>query len=106
MWRAIEQTDWDRSTPFSRRVGAGPLFLALLLAFVVPTGFAATTRPMLEEIRVTADGRGFVRHPSGRAFQPWGFNYDHDESGRLLEDYWHALMAAWLEFFERERPRP
>jgi endo-1,4-beta-mannosidase len=21
---------------------------------------------------------------------PWGFNYDHDENGRLLEDYWHA----------------
>ena len=20
---------------------------------------------------------------------PWGFNYDHDEAGRLIEDYWH-----------------
>jgi hypothetical protein len=26
--------------------------------------------------------------PGGRAFVPWGFNYDHDRDGRLLEDYW------------------
>ena len=26
----------------------------------------------------------------GGRFVPWGFNYDHDENGRLLEDYWEA----------------
>jgi hypothetical protein len=26
--------------------------------------------------------------PSGKAFTPWGFNYDHDTEGRLVEDYW------------------
>ena len=24
----------------------------------------------------------------GQSFVAWGFNYDHDEKGRLLEDYW------------------
>lgn len=27
---------------------------------------------------------------SGRPFIPWGFNYDHDESDRLIEDYWET----------------
>ena len=30
----------------------------------------------------------FVLSQSGHPFVPWGFNYDHDENGRLLEDYW------------------
>ena len=28
--------------------------------------------------------------PSEKPFVPWGFNYDHDEKGRLIEDYWEA----------------
>ena len=39
-------------------------------------------------VRVSTNGRGFVLEDSGRAWIPWGFNYDHDEQGRLLEDYW------------------
>jgi len=31
---------------------------------------------------------GFLVAPEGSPFIPWGFNYDHDEKGRLLEDYW------------------
>ena len=27
-------------------------------------------------------------------FHPWGFNYDHDASDRLLEDYWQAEWEA------------
>jgi hypothetical protein len=30
---------------------------------------------------------------SKQAFVPWGFNYDHDENGRLIEDYWEAEWA-------------
>ncbi len=41
----------------------------------------------MERIRVSDDGRGFVTD-TGRPLTPWGFNYDHDENGRLLEDYW------------------
>ncbi|MBI3716211.1 MAG: cellulase family glycosylhydrolase [Betaproteobacteria bacterium] len=43
-----------------------------------------------ERIKISSNGKGFVLHPSGRAFVPWGFNYDHDETGRLIEDYWEA----------------
>jgi hypothetical protein len=42
----------------------------------------------LERIRVSSDMRSFVLNDSGRKFVPWGFNYDHDERGRLIEDYW------------------
>lgn len=42
----------------------------------------------MEWVRVSDDGRGFVLSHSGRRFTPWGFNYDHDASGRLIEDYW------------------
>ncbi|MCX5643960.1 MAG: cellulase family glycosylhydrolase [Phycisphaerae bacterium] len=38
-------------------------------------------------VRVSDDRRGFVLD-DGRAFVAWGFNYDHEEQGRLLEDYW------------------
>jgi len=42
-------------------------------------------RPRIE---VSKDKIGFVR--GGKPFKPWGFNYDHDEKGRLIEDYWDA----------------
>ena len=42
----------------------------------------------LDWIQVSQDGTGFVLAESGNAFRAWGFNYDHDGSGRLLEDYW------------------
>ena len=54
------------------------LFLAL----------AAAAQPGL--IRVGEDGKHFAFPDSGAEFKPWGFNYDHDTSNRLLEDYWQA----------------
>jgi hypothetical protein len=42
----------------------------------------------LEWVQVGKDNKTFVLEASGRRFTPWGFNYDHDEEGRLLEDYW------------------
>jgi hypothetical protein len=44
-------------------------------------------------IAVSADRRGFVVEASGKRFVPCGFNYDHDETGRLLEDYWVSEWA-------------
>ncbi len=37
---------------------------------------------------VSKDKTGFVSEPGNKPFVPWGFNYDHDETGRLIEDYW------------------
>ncbi|HVV01521.1 MAG TPA: cellulase family glycosylhydrolase [Verrucomicrobiae bacterium] len=42
----------------------------------------------MEQIQVASDGKSFVKSPSGERFTPWGVNYDHDRSGRLLEYYW------------------
>src|SRR5262249_10184065 len=39
-------------------------------------------------VAVAKDKKGFVLDPSGVAFVGWGFNYDHDDKGRLIEDYW------------------
>jgi len=46
----------------------------------------------LERIQVTKDGKGFELSASAKPFVPWGFNYDHDAPGRLLEDYW---LTEW-----------
>ncbi|MFG0265191.1 MAG: cellulase family glycosylhydrolase [Rhodopirellula sp. JB055] len=42
----------------------------------------------LTAIRVSPDGRSFVETDSQQPFVVWGVNYDHDESGRLLDEYW------------------
>jgi hypothetical protein len=44
-------------------------------------------------IRVSDDKTGFVLDTTAQRFPPWGFNYDHDPSGRLIEDYWVAEWA-------------
>ena len=48
----------------------------------------------VEFIRVSSDGRHFAFANSGQRFSPWGFNYDHDSSGRLLEEYWKTEWSA------------
>lgn len=42
----------------------------------------------MPSVAVSKDKKSFVLEPSGRPFVPWGFNYDHDDQGRLIEDYW------------------
>ncbi|HKB37367.1 MAG TPA: cellulase family glycosylhydrolase, partial [Gemmataceae bacterium] len=42
----------------------------------------------MERVVVARDRKSFALESSGRRFVPWGFNYDHDEKGRLIEDYW------------------
>ena len=42
----------------------------------------------LSPVRVADDQKGFVLAGAGKAFVPWGFNYDHDAKGRLIENYW------------------
>jgi hypothetical protein len=45
----------------------------------------ATAMPWLA---VSPDKKGFVLDSSSRPFLPWGFNYNHDDTGRLIEDHW------------------
>ncbi len=37
-------------------------------------------------VGVSDDGKCFVLQGSKRSFAAWGFNYEHDEQGRRLED--------------------
>ena len=62
-----------------------PKIQALAIALLLMSTAQAAK---LERVRVADDGRGFVLTDSGQPFHPWGVNYDHDGSGRLLEDYW------------------
>src|SRR5262245_40811710 len=72
-----------------------PLMLLALLA-----GCATHFKEVrLERVGLSPDGKRFVLQPSGAAFVPWGFNYDHDEAGRLLEDYWEAEWPKVCEDF-------
>jgi hypothetical protein len=64
-----------------------PLILLLLAA--QPAAAAG-----LEWIQVSGDNAGFVLADSKRPFIPWGFNYDHDRDGRLIEDYWYDQWPA------------
>jgi hypothetical protein len=57
----------------------------LLLLFAWPIPARADEMPW---IAVSKDKKKFVLEPSGKPFVPWGFNYDHDSQGRLIEDYW------------------
>ncbi len=61
------------------------IYRALLPLLVLTSQLAAAE---LQWIRVSDDGQTFVRAESGTPFIPWGFNYDHEGDGKLLEDYW------------------
>ncbi len=59
---------------------------ALLILFIAAL---PRTAAAMERIKLSDDQRGFVLSESQQPFIPWGFNYDRDSDGRLLEDYWH-----------------
>lgn len=58
--------------------------------------------PGLSPVRVSDSGTHFVladRSP----WVIWGVNYDHDGTGRLLDEYWHDEWAAVVEDFREIR---
>ncbi len=64
--------------------------IRLLLCLFFSLAAAGAVGGEMECVRVSDDGRSFVLEKSRQPFVPWGFNYDHDETGRLLEDYWDS----------------
>jgi hypothetical protein len=64
-----------------------PLAITLTTLFAVAGSPAAGEMP---RVAVAKDKKGFTLDSTGAAFVPWGFNYDHDAKGRLIEDYWEA----------------
>src|SRR5216684_4149872 len=75
------------SRPEADGVSRKTLAVALLFAFLGSVPAQAKPDEM-RWVQVSKDKKGFVLGPSGRPFVPWGFNYDHDDKGRLIEDYW------------------
>ena len=73
------------------------LWLLTTLAILVASSPLLAAEP--EFIRVSDDKRGFTFEKTGRPFIPWGFNYDHDETGRLIEDYWEKEWPKVEEDF-------
>jgi hypothetical protein len=57
----------------------------------------------MEQVQVAKDKHSFALADSGRRFIPWGFNYDHDEDGRLIEDYWEDGWAKVEKDFAKMR---
>ncbi len=62
------------------------LLTATLLASFAGSLFAAD----LPWVVVAKDQKGFSLEQQNKSFAPWGFNYDHDQNGRLIEDYWET----------------
>lgn len=77
--------------PFQRI--AIPAFLAFIS--IAGAGWAAE----LSWIKISDHKTGFVSVDSGKKFIPWGVNYDHDDAGRLLEDYWEAEWPTVVSHF-------
>ncbi|MBN1902484.1 cellulase family glycosylhydrolase [Candidatus Sumerlaeota bacterium] len=78
-------------------------FHTFIFHFSFLFGFAVAGIPCfasgadMEFVRISKDNRSFVLERSGKIFPPLGFNYDHDENGRLIEDYW---VNEWLKLEE------
>src|SRR4051794_13527359 len=70
----------------------------LLILLVLLTASCTTTRPekalaspapaSLSWIYSSDDKTHFIRADTGERIVIWGFNYDRDDAGRLIEDYW------------------
>lgn len=73
---------------------------ALLLPVLAGTAVYRAAADEMQPVRVADGRRSFVLATSGKVFVPWGFNYDHDENGRLLEDYWEAEWPKIVQDFQ------
>src|SRR5439155_26228028 len=70
--------------------GNQPLHRMRTIAFAIFLATAPTAAAgELSRIFVAHDQHGFVREGEAKPFIPWGFNYDHDAKGRLIEDELH-----------------
>ncbi len=76
--------------------------LAALPGVVQPArgqGPDAPPRRKLDRIRPSEDKTHFIREGTDERIVMWGVNYDHDDAGRLLEDYWGDEWATVAEDF-------
>jgi len=62
--------------------------------------FHYDTTAVLDWIKVSLDNKKFIFEQNEERFAPLGFNYDHDEHYRLLEDYWHDEWEKVVKDFQ------
>jgi hypothetical protein len=74
------------------------LWPILISVLGLGTACAQTTRP-LDLIRLSDDKHHFVCGSTNKLFTIWGFNYDRDDSGRLIEDYWDKEWPTVVQDF-------
>ena len=74
------------------------VFRHFTFLLVVATANGATAEQ--EWVRVSDDGKTFHLAESSQKFVPWGFNYDHEGDGQLLEDYWDEGWPTVESAFE------
>lgn len=87
-----------------RRRPTSPGLSVALALLIIGNGVAAmASSPALQHVRVADDGMRFVFADSDKTFVPWGFNYDHDDGGLLLEDYWQNEWPRIEEDFREMR---
>jgi hypothetical protein len=72
--------------------------ILLTLTMALPAPLSGAEMPW---IAVSKDKKDFVLEPGGKKFTPWGFNYDRDDAGRLLEDYWDDEWPTVEKHFEQ-----
>lgn len=105
-YRGIGRAEWRYTMRMREYSGKITLLLFAINAVCFPTLTAdqagalpdtAQAKPGLEWIRVEKDH--FICEGSHTPFSPWGFNYDHDASGRLIEDYWNEEWPKVVEDF-------
>jgi hypothetical protein len=70
----------------------------LILAWLFSGAVLASEMPW---VKVSSNRKTFILQPSGNKFSPWGFNYDHEDQGRLLEDYWDSEWPAVKKHFQQ-----
>lgn len=75
------------------------IYAVTLVVFLLSC-YCLAAEVKLDLIRPSEDGSGFVCVGSGEKFLVWGVNYDHDDSGRLLEDYWRCEWPTLVEDFK------
>ncbi len=67
----------------------GGLFPYILM--LIGSNVAQTAE--MEWVKVASDQQGFEFTDSKKSFVPWGFNYDHDTDGKLIEEYWRERWS-------------
>lgn len=72
-----------------------------LLALLLFVAGAHGEEDTLPPVRLAKTGRGF--EAGGQPLVPWGFNYDHDDTGRLIEDYWDKEWSRVEQDFREMR---